>query len=334
MKVATVVSGIARYAWARCRGRPLWSGVSLLVTLRCNLQCPYCDFPRHAGPEMDTDTVVRLLEGLRRGGTFRLGLSGGEPLVRHDLGAITRAAARLGFVTNLVTNGVLMRERLDDLRPVDFVLCTIEGGRATHDAPRGPGAWDAALSGLEAAIRRRVGRLGLICPVHAGNVTEIEEPLRLAESLGLRVYYQPIQERAGWTGARFAGILDLGRQAEAFARVLAWKRQGRPVGNSWAFLRMVASGRPPAFQSGCPAGRYVVTVLPDGRVVPCCMVPFDGGVPITDADRPDQVAPSLGRPACNGCTIAPYFENHLLFRPSLAAWWEAAGWLFRGRRGS
>ncbi len=96
---------------------------------------------------------------------------------------------------------------------------------------------------------------------------------------------------------------------------------------------MVASGRPPTFQSGCPAGRHVVTILPDGRVVPCCMVPFDGGVPITDVDRPDRVAPSLGRPACNGCTIAPYFENHLLFRPSLAAWWEAAAWLLRGRPG-
>lgn len=331
MKAWTVLTGLAKFAWARCLGRPLWSGVSLLVTLRCNIECPYCDFPRLAGPEMDTSTLLRLLEGLRRWGTFRLGLSGGEPLLRPDFGEIAQAAARLGFVTNLVTNGVLMRERIADLRAVDFVMCTIEGGRAVHDAHRGPGAFEAAVSGLEAAIRGRVTRLGLICPVHSGNIFDVEEPLRLAESLGIRVYFQPVQERTGWTGPRFGGILEPSRQAEVFLKILSWKHQGRPVGNSWAFLRMVSSGLSPTFQAGCPAGRYVVTILPDGRVIPCCIVPFEGGIQIQDPDRPDLIAPSVRRPACEGCTIAPYFENYRLFRPNLLAWLEAAGWLSRGR---
>lgn len=322
----TLGHGLLRHAAARVTGRNVWSAVTFLITLRCNLRCRYCDFPRHADRELDTEATLRLLAGLRRGGTFRLSISGGEPLLREDLGAVVRRAVDLGFVTSVVTNALTLADRLDDVGPAQFVLTTVEGDEATHERIRGKRSWSRTLAGLEALRRRGGPRLAVICPVHTGNLHAIEEPLRVAEQLGMRAFFQPVEVRDGWKGRAFDGRLTWEQATDVFRRLLAWKQAGRPVGNSTAYLRLMTAGVRPRLREVCPAGRYVVTILPDGRATPCCMVPFEDGVPIADLDRPAKTHPLLTTPPCGDCTISPYVENHLLLKPDLSAVWEALSW--------
>lgn len=323
-KAKTVGRGLAKLAAARLGGGAVWSSVSVLLTLRCNTRCDYCDLPGQAGDEMTTAQAFRLLEVLVRAGTFRVGLSGGEPLVRDDVGAIARHARGLGLLTSVVTNGLRLEERVDDVMDVDFLLCTVEGDEALHDRQRGAGAYRKALAGLDAVRRRGGPALGLVCPVHAGNVDALEEPLRLAESLGARMFYQPVQIREDWRGPAYEDLVPQDRLADAFRQLIAWKKAGRPIGNSTPFLRIVTAG-PPTFQSACPAGRFVVTILPDLRVVPCCVVPFDRSVPL-DLDRPEEAVARLRKPDCEGCFVASYIENHFLLKPDPVAVWETLAW--------
>ena len=324
--VATVSRGVLEHAKARVLGRSAWSSVTYLVTLRCNAACRYCDFPRHAGDELDTQSALRLFRGLRRSGTFRLGLSGGEPLLREDLGALVAGAVAEGFVTSVVTNGILLADRVSDVRAAQFVLTTIEGREQTHDKVRGRGAHAATIAGLLAMRAAGGPKLGIICPVHSRNVDEIEVPLTLAEELGVRAFFQPVQLRDGWKGRPLTGELPWERATEAFRRIAAWKRAGRPIGNSTRYLEMMTALERPAFREQCPAGRFVVTVLPDGRATPCCMVPFEGAVPIADLDHPERSHQSLRLPDCESCTISPYVENYLLMKPEPSVVWEALQW--------
>ena len=327
---SAVLEGAARHVAARVLGGRAWSSVTYLVTLRCNVACPYCDFPRHAGSELGTADALRLLRGLRAGGTFRLGVSGGAPLLRADLPEILGAAASLGFVTSLVTNGILLRDRAREVSRVDYLLATIEGARATHDRVRGRGSWDLTVEGLGAVLRLPGPALGLICPLHAGNVDDIEEPIRLAEELGARVFFQPVEVRLGWAGEPFLGTLAAERVREAFARILAFKRSGRPVGNSRRYLEILTAREVEPLGERCPAGRFVVTVLPDGRVTPCCIPSFDTAERIRDLDHPSRTPVRGPGEWCRGCTISPYLENYLMFKPDPSVWLEALRWR-RGR---
>lgn len=325
-RIHALANGLGRHAVARIRGTPCWTAVTLLVTFRCNCRCVYCDFPRHAGSELSTESCLRLLQGLRRAGTVRLGFSGGEPLLRPDLPELLREAHRLGFVVSLTTNGLLLPDGLDLLRSVDYLLCTVEGRPETHDQIKGPGAHARTVKALRLASAHPRLRLGLICPVHQYNIAELEAPLLLAESLEARIYYQPVQTREGWTGASIEGQTDTSERLAAFRQIEQWKRQGRAVGNSLRYLRLVTSRSERAGARTCSAGRHFVTILPDGRVTPCCMLPFDDDLPRLDPQDPLAVAHLVSGRSCEGCSISPYVESSFLMNLDPWAWWEALHW--------
>lgn len=94
------------------QGPPLWLLAEL--TYRCPLQCPYCsnplDFARQ-GQELDTAQWIDVFTQARALGAAQLGFSGGEPLVREDLGELIGAARELGYYTNLITSGMGLTEK-------------------------------------------------------------------------------------------------------------------------------------------------------------------------------------------------------------------------------
>ena len=317
-QLAQTARGGLRYALARATGTDAWISVVLLVTMRCNLRCGYCDFPRQRPEhELSTKQVFTLLEQLRRMGTVRLSLSGGEPLLREDLGAICTRARELGFITSVVTNGTLLAERHRDVQAADYLFCTLEGTPGVHARERGEGSWRRVVEELKTLGGSGRPRLGLIFPVHRGNTESLEAVTDLAEELSLKVFFQPVQERPGWRGPRFNGYLDQQAISAAFSRILRWKQRGRPVGNSSYYLRLMSSGLWPEAAGSCLAGRFFLTILPDGSVRSCCMVPLDGpGVPLSDyiATRGLYRFPRIQRPGCAGCAISPYLESQRILQ--------------------
>ncbi len=326
MQARQLARAAAAHGAARLRRRPHLTSVTLFLTLRCNCRCGYCDFPgMDRGQDWDGARFARLLGALAHHGTARVGISGGEPLLHPDFEGIAGAANAGGFLTSLVTNGIRLDDHLDSARAFDYVLCTIEGDEGRHDAIRGRGAYGAALRGLEALARRGRPRLGVICPVHGGNASQAGEVLRLAEGLGAKAFFQPVQLRGAWQGGGFDAVLDAAAAREIFGQLRRWRRQGRPVGNSDTHLRWVSEGFPERVEARCLAGRYFHTVLPDGALLPCCMVDWDAHRVPLDPDRPGDALRG-GPPPCDGCSILPYVDNTLLLRPSLRTLGNALRW--------
>lgn len=323
MNVATVLTEGARHLVERLIGGNRLNLVTLLLTYRCNLRCGYCDFPDRAADEMETGQVLDLLGDLRRNGAVRYSLSGGEPLLREDLGVILGRVRELGGLSSVTTNGVLLEERMELLEDVDYLFVTVEGDEAIHDRVRGKGAYERVVAGL-VELRRRGRRAGLITPVSRVNMYSLRRSLELAREHGARVYFQPVQPTEAWGGD---GALVPGAEEVrgAFRRIRRWKEAGLPVGNSASYLEQVLSAPFGRRGQPCFAGRFVGTILPDGRLVPCCMVA--GGR--SDWSEPARVGVAgavsgMERPECGGCSISPYVENSLLLSPDLRAWLELA----------
>jgi cyclic pyranopterin phosphate synthase len=93
------------------------------VTDRCNLHCVYCNPLDEEGltdcAEMLTaDEIHRVVRLCAESGITRIRLTGGEPLVRHDLVDLVRRLAGVGGITDLslTTNGVLLAPMAAALR--------------------------------------------------------------------------------------------------------------------------------------------------------------------------------------------------------------------------
>jgi cyclic pyranopterin phosphate synthase len=60
--------------------------VRIELTNRCPNKCIYCDLKENI--EMSKEEVFRLLDELKKLGTKKVSFSGGEPMIRKDIGEI------------------------------------------------------------------------------------------------------------------------------------------------------------------------------------------------------------------------------------------------------
>ncbi len=112
-------------------GRPL-RNLRLSVTDRCNLRCAYCMPEREYVwlPREDIlhfEEIGRLSDVFASLGVDKVRLTGGEPLVRHDLPELVRILAGKPWLRDLAmtTNGVLLEENAGKLREAGLHRVTV-----------------------------------------------------------------------------------------------------------------------------------------------------------------------------------------------------------------
>ena len=93
---------------------------SLNITSKCNSKCGYCDIWKHnqaqAGDEPTLTELTKLSSSLKKLGVKEITLSGGEPLLRHDLEEILAVFTQQKMRVRLITNGILLsKDRMERL---------------------------------------------------------------------------------------------------------------------------------------------------------------------------------------------------------------------------
>ena len=97
-----------------------------MLTRKCNFRCRGCNVWREQDTrELSTEDVKRGLRILRDLGVVDLVLSGGNPLLREDIGEIIEYASRY-FMTTVYDNGSMAFKKMDALRKADFVAISID----------------------------------------------------------------------------------------------------------------------------------------------------------------------------------------------------------------
>ena len=153
---------------------------------RCNLTCKHCysisadtDFPG----ELSTAEVYKVMDDLKGFHVPVLILSGGEPLMRHDIFDISRRAKRMCFYVGLSTNGTLIDEsNIEQIAGVgyDYVGISIDGLRATHDRFRRlEGAYDASMKAIRLCHARGI-KVGMRFTMTQDNAAELPDLLNLS----------------------------------------------------------------------------------------------------------------------------------------------------------
>ncbi len=106
------------------------------LTDNCNLRCFYCmpeeDYAFMPNKQlMQADEIYSLANLFVAQGVTKIRLTGGEPLVRKDAGAIIRTLGKLGIELTITTNGTRVHHFIDDfiaagIRSVNISLDTVQ----------------------------------------------------------------------------------------------------------------------------------------------------------------------------------------------------------------
>jgi pyrroloquinoline quinone biosynthesis protein E len=245
------------------------------LTHRCPLQCPYCSNPlelERVKGELDTESWLRVLDEAAALGVLQVHFSGGEPLVRRDLPALVRHAARAGLYTNLITSAVLLdQERLDELvaAGLDHVQISFQD---VDDAEgdRVAGYRNAQRLKREAAARVQAAGLPLTvnAVVHRQNLGRLGAMIDAAVQLGARRLEVAHVQYYGWALANRAALLPTRAQLDAATATVVAARErlrGRLV------IDYVVPDYHAALPKACMSGwgRRFMNLTPTGKALPC-----------------------------------------------------------------
>jgi len=164
------------------RGRPLHD-LRISVTDRCNFRCPYCMPAEIFGeqyeflqrPELLTfEEIERLARLFVELGVEKLRITGGEPLLRHQLPSLIERLAGIEGLRDLTltTNGYLLGRQAKDLAAAGLQRITVSLDshedavfKQMNGRTFGP---QRVLAGIEAADRAGIGPIKINCVVQRG----------------------------------------------------------------------------------------------------------------------------------------------------------------------
>jgi radical SAM protein with 4Fe4S-binding SPASM domain len=258
--------------------------VHLEIIAACNLRCTHC----FAGPlprktELTLAEMDRLFAQLAALGSFRLGLTGGEPLLRKDLLDILDAATGHGLHPCLTTNGLLIDETMArelGRRELVWLNVSLEGANArSNDRVRGLGTFTEVTRRLRVLAEH--ARFTLAFTLTADNLEEAEDCAALARELGAHTaVFRPLYP-VGVARERLELMPSFAGYRDALARLSSLVPDD-------ARLRGIDPFSPQARHEtaarthqnlGCGAANLVASVSATGEVNPCSFLgsEFDGG---------------------------------------------------------
>lgn len=235
--------------------RPLYF---IWTTLRsCNFACSYCD--DHRGrkyPDLPNDDVLTPAQGLSLLRTMRTGtpsvyFAGGEPTLRKDLPALTRAARDLDYYPILINSNGSTVDRLlarpewrSWLADTDIVIISLDsldlGLLDQMWAYRRPHEVIRNLLLLRELAREMRFKLMVNTVIQPGRVGHARDVLDLAGDLG--IWFCPVPMNVGPAVAPALG--DDPEYRALVDTILARKRAGQPISGSLRMNQRLLTGAP------------------------------------------------------------------------------------------
>ena len=231
--------------------RPLGS-LRVSVTDRCNLRCRYC-MPEQEYVWLPKQSILTFEEITRLVGVFaslgvdKVRLTGGEPLLRHDLPSLTGMIARIPGIRDLAltTNGLLLARHARALREAGLGRITVSLDTLRPDRMRELARTDRhadVVAGIDAARAAGFQRLKLNTVVIRGvNDDELVDLIEFGRSRDAEV--------------RFIEYMDVGGATEWSAEQVVSQREMLDVlTHHYGSISPLESGHAPAERFRLPDG--------------------------------------------------------------------------------
>lgn len=250
--------------------------VHLEVVAACNLTCTHCfagTLPRKERP-LTLHELDELFACLASMGAFRLGLTGGEPLLRKDIFDVIDLAVGHGLHPCITTNALLINERIAcefAKRDLVWLNVSLEGATAdTNDRVRGKDTFEKVLERL--SVLSAHARFTLAFTIMRTNLAEIEQCAELASRVGAAAaVFRPLYP-VGTARQNLDLMPTFAEYNEALnklARLANDAHFGVDVLDPFSAQSRAESQAVTSDNYGCGAGNQVCSISVSGDVNPC-----------------------------------------------------------------
>lgn len=288
--------------------------VSWALTQTCNLKCHYCGFWKNRVVEINTESVMSLLYALKRMGTQRIQFTGGEPLLRDDIGQILMNCKRLGISTNINSNGILVPSKIEELKNVDSLTLSLDGPKEIHDSIRGEGVFDQVIEAATEAKKNKI-KFRFLTVLTNKNLGAIDFMINQALEFETSVIFQPATVHLLNSSDPNSLASSPQEYKKAIKRLIVLKRKTRSIGNSMPALRHLYHW-PDGQKLQCIGGRMFCRIDTNGALKICPR--YMNGVVVSHENIREAFL-QLSKSGCDHCWCASNVEMSRILSLDLRA---------------
>jgi len=258
--------------------------VSISITGKCNLRCPYCyiNISKRKMTEPSFSELCQQIDDFYRLGTRIFFLQGGEPMIRNDIVDLVRHIKQKNCYVSITSNGTIDRHipKLKNL--IDHIEFSLDGPPDVNDKTRGPGVFDKTVQSAKIAKKHGI-KFHFHCVLNKYN-SDSQQILfisKLAKKMGT-FFTACFATSSGFdNNPDFINEIPDKKQKEIYQFLLKIKAEGHPLGVSNFALRHALNwplkyfqigdkkNLPSNYKSRCVHGRLAAWVDHDGWLYPC-----------------------------------------------------------------
>ena len=303
--------------------RPVF--VSWAITSRCNLRCVYCHAWKEPSVELTIREAFNVVQDCASMGTRVIKFTGGEPLLREDLGEIIDRVDGLGMHAMVSTNGTLLPEKIKEIRKAKRICISLDGPEEVHDALRGKSSHAKALEALAIANKEKIP-LSITTVLNSLNVNCVDYLLGIAKKFNTKISFQPAVSRILHGESPNPVAPDVDQYRAMVSSLMRLKERNHLIGNSLRGLRHLYRW-PVATPIHCMAGKVICFIDPQGFLYSCGRLrPDDSHLNVRENGFRSCFS-NLSRQGCSQCwcgalvelNLASQFEGGAVLN-ALAAW--------------
>src|SRR3989338_71832 len=241
--------------------------VSWEITKRCNARCKYCNIWNDASGELDTKQVFSIIEELIRMGTRVIHFTGGEPLLREDIGVILDYCHKKKISTSINSNGLFVPLKINEIKRLHLLGISLDGPKEIHDRIRGRGSYAGAIAAIAAARDKGI-KLRLLTVLSRVNLDSVDFILSKAAEFNAPVIFQPATDCLLGGEAKNPIASDPARYKQVIKELILKRRKTRYIANSISGLKFLHLW-PKMKKIRCLALLISCRIQSDGRVYIC-----------------------------------------------------------------
>jgi MoaA/NifB/PqqE/SkfB family radical SAM enzyme len=310
---------------ANCRP----TDIAFMMTNLCNAKCVHCDIWKNKGRD-DTPTPEQyktVLSELRSWlGPVHVFFSGGEALLRPYTSDLAAHASAVGLYAEVLTHGYwddqIRMEKLALASP-SRVTVSLDGIGETHTIIRGrENFFEKTTRSLDTLKRIRAEKnlrfaIRLKTVIMEQNIHDVHNVAEYAAANGMEVFYQAVEQNYNteedprWFEHSDNWPKDPSRAVAAVERLIALKRNGLPIRNSYQQLQTMIPYflNPDAIRVSVQqhtahlkypvcAALTNIQVMPNGDVLTCYGTPPIGNIRTASIREIWRNRPELWRGGC------------------------------------
>jgi len=303
---------------ARCAGIGAPFVVGWAVTNRCNRKCAYCALWKKDEAELTTAQVFGVVDELYGMGARMISFTGGEPIVREDMGRIVSYVHDKGIKVKLNSNGALVKKKIRELKGLDLLTLSLDGPEEVHDVIRGKGSYRETMEAASIARENNI-RVNFATVLTGLNLGSVDFILDNAARIGGTAIFQPASPALLGSDSPDPMSPPVDGYRAAIKGLIDKKMRGaRNIGSSVSALNHLYSWPDPALIS-CAGGAISCRIEPNGDVVYCSRtdMPFKPMNCVRDGFR--EAFRRLKPVTCDKCWCAARVDLNLIFKGDLQA---------------